>query len=554
MANFLGLGSSLDSGWMLLVLNGKTIEQKTTDTSIFVIPDGDVKAEAKLQETTKPPPVELSYKAQDVKQEYEAIFTNSELADDDAIGVTASMSKQEQRSQPSQKKFQSQENITDTNSEAEVVVAANTSTSRPGQTSQQPSHQKVESQQNMTVTNSETELFAIVNTTMSKPGRTSQSSQQKSEPQNLTVSTSESQRTTTSAKTNWNRNESNTARPHQVSPSTQTKVRVSVSSNNVTTSTNQTNENLRTILVLMTSAFDNEEITNMVKELAQQLGDNFWVAWDNKDHTECPHKAYAQCIEDWPISNTTKLSHKCCAQEKAVMWAMDNRKTFDHVWFMEDDIRYSDMDYLLHIMNSQEVDADVVNQKHPSKVKNLKTWVFGEETRAELMSFFSAEQLDRHHHHRLMNFYRLSHNFLDKLEEVYNGMGQQWTFFEALFPTISSVYGLKWTKWTPEKHFMEFRPCHTSFTEPGIYHPVKYRDGKPFPCHCFAHYWNCAPWNSRFVPGAKECLDCPAFIRAAGNITLMSNFTLTSREQAYLVNLAKLAKENNTILEEMGLL
>ena len=410
MASFLGLGSSLDSGWLLLTLT----EHEATDTSMFVMPEV-----AKLQEATKPP---------------------------------------------------------------------------------------------------------------------------------LEESTTESPRTTTSAKTSSKRNEANTTRPHQVSPSPQT-VRVSVSNNNVMTSTNRTNKNPHTILVFMTSAFDNEYVTSKVKELAQQFGDNFWVAWDNKNHTACPHKAYAQCIEEWPISDTKKLSHRCCAQEKAVMWAMDNRNTFDHVWFMEDDVHYSDMDYLLHIMNSQEVDADVVNQKFPSKIKNPKHWRFSEETRAELMSFFSVEQLDRHHYHRLMNFYRLSHNFLDKLEGVYNGMGQQWTFFEALFPTISSVYGLKWTKWTPEKHFMEFRPCHTNFTEPGIYHPVKYRDGKPFPCHCFAAYSYCAPWNRKFVPGAKQCLDCPAFIRAAGN------FTLDRKEQLFLDKLATLAKKNNrTILEEMGLL
>jgi hypothetical protein len=148
----------------------------------------------------------------------------------------------------------------------------------------------------------------------------------------------------------------------------------------------------------------------------------------------------------------------------------------------------------------------------------------------------------------MLNFFYLSQRYLEKLVEVYQGMGKQWAFFESLFPTLTGVYDLKWTTFTPKKHFMHgSKPCHTNLTEKGLYHPVKYRDGKPFPCHCFVGYWKCAPWNSKFVPGAKECSDCPA-ARATGN------FTLNLKEQDFINNLAQLANRTNdtATLKEIG--
>jgi hypothetical protein len=119
----------------------------------------------------------------------------------------------------------------------------------------------------------------------------------------------------------------------------------------------------------------------------------------------------------------------------------------------------------------------------------------------------------------MMNFFRMSNRYLDKLEEVYHGMGQEWSFFESLFPTVASVYDLKWTKWTIIKGMMHNRPCHTDFTKRGIYHPVKIRDGLFFPCHCFDDY--CSPRNPLInVTRIKEdCKECHA-IRASSNFTL----------------------------------
>jgi hypothetical protein len=232
------------------------------------------------------------------------------------------------------------------------------------------------------------------------------------------------------------------------------------------------------------------------------------------------------------------------------MWAMDNRNTFGHVWFMEDDVHYTDMDSLLGIMNSQEVDVDLVYQNDPGILKESAWRYYRNKTRAELMSFFTEEQLGIHHQNVMLNFFRLSRTYLDKLEEVYDGMGQQWAFFEALFPTVASFYDLKRMQWTPaeKQHSMEFRPCYTNFTVPGLYHPVKFRDGKPFPCHCFEWYSEvCSPrYNgTSYNPRAwQQCLECPAARKA--------NFTLTKSERSFLWRVKHLANGDKTILEELG--
>jgi hypothetical protein len=62
-----------------------------------------------------------------------------------------------------------------------------------------------------------------------------------------------------------------------------------------------------TTFLFLTSTLNDDYITNKIKELAQHFGKDFWIIWDNKGHPECLHKMYAQCIDDWPISNTTKL-------------------------------------------------------------------------------------------------------------------------------------------------------------------------------------------------------------------------------------------------------
>jgi predicted nucleotidyltransferase len=176
------------------------------------------------------------------------------------------------------------------------------------------------------------------------------------------------------------------------------------------------------------------------------------------------------------------------------MWAMDNRKMIDHVWFMEDDVHHSNLNYLLEIMNIQDVDTDIAYQKDPGHLTKNGQWHYKNLTRQAMLSFFSEDQLDRHHQNVMLNFFYLSQRYLEKLVEVYQGMGQQWAFFESLFPTVTGVYDLRWTTFTPKKHFMHgSKPCHTNLTEKGVYHPVTYHDGKLFPCHCCVGYWKCAP-------------------------------------------------------------
>ena len=275
---------------------------------------------------------------------------------------------------------------------------------------------------------------------------------------------------------------------------------------------------VRTVVMLMTGSQDDYH-AKKVKELSELFGKDFYVSFNNKKKPEwdCPHRDYAQCIERYNISETRKLSHKCCAQEQGIMWAMNNRHNFDYIWFMEDDAHYTDIPALLKVMLAgQDPAADVINQE---EMFDVQGWWYEQDTREKLKAVFSDEQLDKFHAHSMMNFYRLSRTFLDRLEEVFHGMDQTWTFFEGLYPTVAQVYGLTWTQYERPILSMRNRPCVTEFNEPGIYHPVKYRNGQLFPCQCFDDH--CFTF-----PNLPECAECPA-IRAA------DMFDLTIREKKF---------------------
>ena len=298
---------------------------------------------------------------------------------------------------------------------------------------------------------------------------------------------------------------------------TQIKPRLSKGSTSDTTQLRQQQQQQSRTAVLFMTGSNDEYRSQKVKELAEQFGDDFWVIWGpnpKKDtySSECPHKAYARCIEQWDITETKKLSHRCCSQEKAIMWAMFNRNDYDYIWFMEDDVHYTDMDALLETMNNQEPDADVVNQERIYRAGN---WWYANQTRTHMKKVFTDEQLDQFHGHAMMNFFRFSRRYLDTLDQVFLSMDSEWTFFEGLFPTVAQVYGYKWVRYARPIFSMRNRPCVTEFNEPGIYHPVKFRNGQPFPCHCFDSHCHT-------FPDKPECLPC-AEIRAANIFDLSQN-------------------------------
>ena len=274
----------------------------------------------------------------------------------------------------------------------------------------------------------------------------------------------------------------------------------------------------RTAFIYIASTYE-PHIQEVVSELGHTLGDNFRLVWDNKRHKQCPYHdgedgVYLQhpCIDQWNISQTNKgphkLSHKGRGQEKAITWAMDHRDQFDYVWFMESDVHYSDLDTLRRVMNDREYwTADVVNQEEFFPVND---WFYQNETKYGMARWLPVEYVDANpdvHVHAMMNLYRVSNKFLDKLAYAYEKMEHEWVFFEALFPTLSVYYNLTWARYHRPQYSMVHRPCKTDFSEPGIYHPVKFRNGTvPVPCEC----WE---WSFKWEmcvndPNFKGCDNC----------------------------------------------
>lgn len=277
---------------------------------------------------------------------------------------------------------------------------------------------------------------------------------------------------------------------------------VSVCSLPVASTSGCVQSNTRTMLLYMTDS-TSQHTRQQIRELQQEFGEDMRVVWGNEHEPQCP---YDHCIDQWPISKTRKLSHFCCGQEYAITWAIDNRHMFEHVWFMEDDVHYTDIEALRMVLrDSKYSQADTVTQEGKYSVKD---WFYEDESKQAIEEWLGPAMLDDHPEvlqHSMMNFYRLSRKFLGKLGEVYHQNDEEWLFFEALFPTVSNVYNMSWYTFSRPEFSMEHRPCKTEFLESGIYHPVKFHLGEPFACECYEDAFR---KNCKKQPAARGCQMC----------------------------------------------
>ena len=150
------------------------------------------------------------------------------------------------------------------------------------------------------------------------------------------------------------------------------------------------------------------------------------------------------------------------------------------------------------------------------KSNKLDGWHWGNATRTDFLKYFTNDLLEQHHGHAMLNFFRMSQQYLIVLDEVYtNILNEEWIFFESLFPTVVSMFNMTWDVYHHPFKSMRFRPCYTSFPEEGMYHPVKYRNGQYFPCHCFEADSSCYNINKqeKNIMTRPECKQCLALIR-----------------------------------------
>ena len=247
----------------------------------------------------------------------------------------------------------------------------------------------------------------------------------------------------------------------------------------------------RNTLLYITSTLNEEYILQKIRDMVQVFGQNFVVIWDNQENKSCPENItkYARCIDKWQwADNMRGLTHKtCCGWQKAATWATDNRNSSDYFWFMEEDVHFTNvslLEQLLHNTNGiYEDSADLVVQEKPHKA--TITWAHYVRTKKLLASRNGWEAWNTDAQvHGMMNLYRLSRRFLTKLEEDFYSNKNTWVFFETYFACLANLRDLKTSYWRDYEvsETMRFRPCFTEFPEPGIYHPVKVKDGKYAEC------------------------------------------------------------------------
>lgn len=254
-------------------------------------------------------------------------------------------------------------------------------------------------------------------------------------------------------------------------------------------------ETKKDVRLIYITHIDDEYQRNKISELYGAFGSKLIVSWDNKEQPECPFPNIT-CINvtldkvrtyDWISSGT--------GHEKAVMWSMKNYHTFDRVWIMEEDVYYSDISFL-HQIVTFDYDRDLILIKRPKNV----TEIIGEKLNAVLTKQWKKLQISNWVW-SLQQFFGASKNMLKAMHQTYTKNNNTLIFLETMWSTTANIHGLKIGGWYSyfesfSKNF-RFRPCHTNFSIPGLYHPGKNRNGSFINCSLPEH--NNKPFDSELI-------------------------------------------------------
>jgi len=230
-------------------------------------------------------------------------------------------------------------------------------------------------------------------------------------------------------------------------------------------------------------------MSNAFQENFIVVWDTWWSRWFRTG--KCPFRDITTCVEEVPLSRKKRYTPICCGHEKALMWAIQNKNSFDNVWFMEEDVMYTDIAYLKDVVSAQSSD-DLLYHEDIHIVKEDKQWYWAPFVRKQAntnLNLFQETQM----RHSLYNMFRMSTRFLEAMDTVYKENDNEWIFFEAMVPTVAAHYNnLTSFRWTEDdslslssseaSYNLRYRPCYTSFPSPGIYHPVKFRNGRYEEC------------------------------------------------------------------------
>jgi hypothetical protein len=260
-----------------------------------------------------------------------------------------------------------------------------------------------------------------------------------------------------------------------------------------------------TIMVVFVLSRQDSYLQQRIAALHYAFGDNLLLIWDNGD-TPCPHEFFSsaadatmtteavRCVDytHQSISTTNQYSSKK-GLERAAMWAVDHRDDLSYVWFLEDDVEYyPDIGELIKVVDGTHIADDLATADFLSHMpfSDPKRNENGEEVEWAWLGtvLHQTAEYDPFENtpirHAMFNLFRVSSLLLENMHQFYQRNHDSWAYFEALLPTLVGQHHLHSELWTDymlqTQHvsaFFRYRPCFTTMDQPGIYHPVKYRNG-----------------------------------------------------------------------------
>jgi hypothetical protein len=231
------------------------------------------------------------------------------------------------------------------------------------------------------------------------------------------------------------------------------------------------------------SVYSNFSI-HKISSMHEVFGDDMLVIWDNPRVHRCPFEN-VKCLSNIAVTKSRKWTTPKlvgAGQEKAIMWAVNHKFEYDFVWIMESDVHFTDINILKSVVYVNASD-DFLTQNCVEKCAGtlwshkkrfLQPWV---SMGLEPMCFFGMH-----------NLYRLSVSMVKHLDGMRLRNNGNWLFFEALIPTTVRYFNMTERLWKDLCHLpdtnwtMRYRPCHSNLPVPGIYHPVKFRNGEMIDC------------------------------------------------------------------------
>ena len=245
---------------------------------------------------------------------------------------------------------------------------------------------------------------------------------------------------------------------------------------------------IRVLYIVSSYSVREEKKINLMHS---SFGDDLVLIWDNRNTSICPYMK-VRCATNIPVTSTKEWSiakNIGFGIEKAMMWAVLHTSEYDYVWTMESDIYFTDIEILNRVIyvNSS---SDFMPQNEMINC-NSQPWYHAE----RFMNKWEAAGFPRTCHHGLQNLFRLSVSLVIQLNDIrLIKLGGNWLFNEAMIPTAVRALNMSESLWKEECDLpdvswtMRFRPCHVNITVPGIYHPVKFKNGAFAHCSIGEHY------------------------------------------------------------------